>query len=178
LLGDAIKPGDAILGVESTGLHSNGYTLARKVLLSKYSVDDNAEHLIQAVGEEMLAPTRIYVRPVMELLKKVRVHGLANVTGGSFTKLPRLNRGVRYVLDSLPETTGIFRQIQVDGNIDTKEMYRTFNMGVGFCIISPKAEAEAAIRTFKKHGMGCRAIGRIEKGSGVVAKLDGRAQEL
>ena len=178
LLGAAIRSGDVILGVESTGLHSNGYTLARKVLLSKYSVDDNAAHLVQTVGEEMLAPTRIYVRPVMELLKRTRVHGLANITGGSFTKLPRLNGNVRYVLDSLPAATGIFRQIQADGDIDAKEMYRTFNMGIGFCVIAPKAEAEATIRTFKKHRMGCRAIGRIEKGAGVLAKLDDRMQEL
>jgi phosphoribosylformylglycinamidine cyclo-ligase len=178
VLGDAIRQGDLILGVESTGLHSNGYTLAREVLLSKYSVDDNAEHLVQTVGEEMLAPTRIYVRPVMELLKRVRVHGLANITGGSFTKLPRLNENVRYVLDSLPAATGIFRQIQADGDIDTKEMYRTFNMGIGFCVIAPKAEVEAAIGTFKRHRMGCRAIGKIEKGAGVVAKLDGKLQEL
>ena len=178
LLGSAIRPGDVILGVESTGLHSNGYTLARKVLLSKYSVDDNAEHLVQTVGEELLAPTRIYVRPVMELLKNVRVHGLANITGGSFTKLPRLNKDVRYVLDALPAATGIFRQIQADGSIDSKEMYRTFNMGVGFCVISPKAEAEAVVRAFKKHGMICKIIGRIEKGAGVAAKLDGRLQEI
>src|SRR5687767_7236591 len=112
ILGIAIKPGDVILGIESSGLHSNGYTLARKVLLSKYSVDDNADHLVQTVGEELLIPTRIYVRPVMEILKKkIRVHGLANITGGSFTKLPRLNSKVRYVFDDLPAPTGVFKQI-------------------------------------------------------------------
>lgn len=178
LLGNAIRPGDVILGVESSGLHSNGYTLARKVLLSKYSVDDNADHLVQTVGEELLVPTRIYVRPVMELLKKTRVHGLANITGGSFTKLPRLNRNVQYVLDALPAPTGIFRQIQADGDIDTGEMYRTFNMGVGFCAIVPKADAEQAIRIFKKYRMGARVIGKIEKGAGVAARLDGKMQRL
>lgn len=180
MLGSAIKPGDVILGVESSGLHSNGYTLARKVLLSKYSVDDNAEHLVQTVGEELLAPTRIYVRPVMELLDKIRVHGLANITGGSFTKLPRLNRNVKYVLDSLPAPTGIFRQIQSDGRIEAAEMYRTFNMGVGFCVVAPKEEAEPAIRIFKKHRMACMVVGRIERGAGSVeAKLgDGRMHDL
>lgn len=177
-LGAAIRPGDVILGVESSGLHSNGYSLARKVLLSKYSVDDGAEHLVQTVGEELLVPTRIYVRPVMELLKKAKVHGLANITGGSFTKLPRLNKGVRYVLDDLPAPTGIFRQIQVDGNVATKEMYGTFNMGVGFCVIAPKASAEQVVRTFRKYHMPCRQVGRVEKGTGVVARLDGRMQAL
>ena len=178
VLGNSIKPGDVILGVESSGLHSNGYTLARKVLLSKYSVDENAEHLVQTVGEELLTPTRIYVRPVMDILKKVRVHGLANVTGGSFTKLPRLNKNVRYALDDLPAMTGIFKQIQVDGNIDIMEMYRTFNMGIGFCVIAPKAAADEIIRTFGKHEMRCLQIGTIEKGLGVVASLAGKKRPL
>jgi phosphoribosylformylglycinamidine cyclo-ligase len=179
LLGSAIKPGDVILGVESSGLHSNGYTLARKVLLSKYSVNDNAEHLVQTVGEELLVPTRIYVKPVMELFrKKIAIHGLANITGGSFTKLPRLNTKVRYSLDGLPAPTGIFRQIQADGNIETTEMYRTFNMGIGFCVIASKAGAEQVIRTFAKYRMGCRQVGTVEKGAGVVARLDGKKQAL
>ncbi len=178
VLGNSIRPGDVILGVESSGLHSNGYTLARKVLLSKYSVDENAEHLVQTVGEELLTPTRIYVKPVMEVLKKARVHGLANITGGSFTKLPRLNGKVRYTLESLPPATGIFRQIQVDGVIDIEEMYRTFNMGVGFCVIAPKAAADDIVSVFGKYKMRCKQIGMIEKGSGVVASLAGKKRLL
>jgi phosphoribosylformylglycinamidine cyclo-ligase len=180
ILGSAIRPGDVILGVESSGLHSNGYTLARKVLLSKYSVDDNADHLAQTVGEELLIPTRIYVRPVMEILKKrIRAHGLANITGGSFMKLPRLSAKVRYDLDGLPLPTGIFRQIQVDGGIDSREMYRTFNMGVGFCVIAPKASADDIIGIFSKYRMSCKAIGKIGNGSGeVAARIDGRKEVL
>lgn len=179
LLGTAIKPGDVILGVESSGLHSNGYTLARRALLSKYSVDDTAEHLVQTVGEELLTPTRIYVRPVMSIFKKkIAVHGLANITGGSFTKLPRLNKKVRYFLDDLPTPTGVFKQIQVDGNVEVKEMYRTFNMGIGFCVIAPEASVDDIIHTFKKNKMGCRVVGRIEKGTGVIAKLEGKKQVL
>jgi phosphoribosylformylglycinamidine cyclo-ligase len=180
IMGGAIKPGDVILGVESSGLHSNGYTLARKVLLSKYSVDDNAEHLVQTVGEELLIPTRIYVRPVMEILKKkIRVHGLANITGGAFTKLPRLNAKVKYDLDGLPAPTGIFRQIQLDGEIDSEEMYRTFNMGVGFCVVAPKASADDIIGVFAKYKMRCKAVGRVEKGRGeVAARIDGKMEAL
>lgn len=180
ILGAAIKQGDIILGVESSGLHSNGYTLARKVLLSKYSVDDNANHLVQSVGEELLIPTKIYVRPVMEILKKkIKVHGLANITGGSFTKLPRLNSRVRYDLDDLPAPIGIFKQIQVDGEIDSKEMYRTFNMGVGFCVIASKASADDIVSVFAKFRMRCKAIGRIEKGRGeVAARIDGKKEAL
>jgi phosphoribosylformylglycinamidine cyclo-ligase len=180
ILGEMIKPGDIILGVESSGLHSNGYTLARKVLLSKYSVDDNADHLMQTVGEELLIPTRIYVRPVIEILKKrIRVHGLANITGGGFTKLPRLNRKVRYVFDDLPAPTGVFKQIQVDGDIDSKEMYRTFNMGIGFCVVASKTSTDDIIGVFEKHKMHCEAVGKIEKGRGeVTAIIDGRKETL
>ncbi len=180
VLGSTIKPGDVILGIESSGLHSNGYTLARKVLLSKYSVDDNADHLVQTVGEELLIPTKIYVKPVMEILKKkISVHGLANITGGSFTKLPRLNTQVRYDLDALPAPMGIFKQIQVDGKIDSKEMYRTFNMGIGFCVIAPRASVDDTISIFAKYKMRCREIGRIEKGIGeVMATIDGKKDLL
>lgn len=180
LMGSRIKPDDVILGVESSGLHSNGYTLARKVLLSKYSLDDNAEYLIRTVGEELLIPTRIYVRPTMEILKrKIRIHGLAHITGGSFTKLPRLNANVRYVLEDLPPATGIFKQIQVDGEIDAKEMYRTFNMGIGFCIIAPKTSADSIMDIFEKYKMHCLQIGRIDYGNGeVTAKIVGQKEIL
>jgi phosphoribosylformylglycinamidine cyclo-ligase len=180
VLGGAIKAGDVIIGVESSGLHSNGYTLARKVLLSKYSVDDNADHILQTVGEELLIPTRIYVRPVMEILrKKMKVHGLANITGGSFTKLPRLNARVRYDLDGLPVPMGIFKQIQVDGGISSKEMYRTFNMGIGFCIIAPRTSAEDIVGVFARYRMRCKTIGRVERGRGeVAARIDGKKEAL
>ncbi|HZT35244.1 MAG TPA: phosphoribosylformylglycinamidine cyclo-ligase [Nitrososphaera sp.] len=181
VLGKSIRAGDIILGVESSGLHSNGYSLARKVLLSKYSVDDTPEHLMQTLGEELLVPTRIYVRPVMELVEKARpaIHGLANITGGSFTKLARLNDTVNYVLDSLPEPPGIFRQIQADGRVDTLEMYKTFNMGVGYCVIAPKQSAERVIKVFDRHGMRCAPIGTVEKGDGkVVSLLEGKKQIL
>jgi phosphoribosylformylglycinamidine cyclo-ligase len=135
---------------------------------------------MQTVGEELLIPTRIYVRPVLEILKKgIRVHGLANITGGGFTKLPRLNPRVRYVYDDLPAPTGIFKQIQLDGNIDSKEMYRTFNMGVGFCVVASKASADEIISVFEKHKIRCKAVGKIEKGKGeVTARIDGKNETL
>jgi phosphoribosylformylglycinamidine cyclo-ligase len=179
VMGDKVRAGDIVLGIESSGLHSNGYTLARKVLLSKYSVDDTAQHLVQTVGEDLLTPTRIYVKPVVEALKTVQIHGLAHITGGAFAKLARLNEGVDYYLDDLPEPYGIFKQIQIDGKISIKEMYRTFNMGIGFCIIVPKESIDGISRIFAKHRMRCTKIGRIEKGRGrVIAKLAGRNEVL
>jgi phosphoribosylformylglycinamidine cyclo-ligase len=184
VLGDKIKGGDIILGVESSGLHSNGYTLARKVLLSKYSIDDAAPYLINSVGEELLVPTVIYAKPVMSILKQkhISVHGFSHITGGSFTKLTRLNKKVDYKLDNLPVTHGIFKQIQVDGHIKTKEMYRTFNMGIGFCIMLPKHSVDPVISIFEKYNMTCSQIGIIgdkkNKNGRVIAKIDGKNEAL
>jgi phosphoribosylformylglycinamidine cyclo-ligase len=183
ILGNKIETGDIILGVESSGLHSNGYTLARKVLLSKYSLDHKPDSLSRTLGDELLTPTRIYVEPILEILnraKSIPLHGLAHITGGSFTKLSRLNDKVVYTLDNMPVPSGIFSQIQLDGGIKTKEMYKTFNMGIGFCLILPRVSVESTIRIFEKYGMGCREIGRVsKKGRGdVIVRIDGKNQIL
>ena len=182
ILGDKIKVGDVILGIASSGLHSNGYSLARKILLSKYSIEEQPEYLSRPLGEELLLPTRIYVKPVMEILERenVQVNGFANITGGSFTKLSRLSSKVRFNLNHLPSAEGIFKQIQLDGRVNTKEMYKTFNMGIGFCAIIPAHSIETLIRIFHKHKMNCRQIGTVDqKGKGeVVARLDGRNHKL
>jgi phosphoribosylformylglycinamidine cyclo-ligase len=183
VLGQRITEGDVILGVESSGLHSNGYTLARKVLLSKYSLDEIPGHLTHTVGEELLTPTRIYVKPIIEILSHrstIQIHGLAHITGGSFTKLARLNKGVRYMLDSLPSVQGIFKQIHVDGRVDLKEMYTTFNMGIGFCVILPRKSVDNVISIFEKYRMRCVQIGTVDnKGRGnVVVRLNGKNKVL
>ncbi|HEU5461114.1 MAG TPA: phosphoribosylformylglycinamidine cyclo-ligase [Nitrososphaeraceae archaeon] len=175
IIGNKIKIGDIILGLESSGLHSNGYTLARKVL-SKYSLDDIPEFITNPIGEELLIPTRIYVQPIMELImdRKITVHGLAHITGGSFTKLKRLNNRVRYNLSDLSPPHGIFKQIQKDGIIDLKEMYRTFNMGIGLCIILPKSNVDKTISIIEKYNIQVRQIGRVDsKGNGnVIGKVE------
>jgi phosphoribosylformylglycinamidine cyclo-ligase len=177
ILGNKIKIGDIILGLESSGLHSNGYTLARKVL-SKYSSDDIPEFMTKPVGEELLTPTRIYVKPIMELIKdrKITIHGLAHITGGSFTKLKRLNNKVRYNLFDLSPPHGIFKQIQKDGIIDLKEMYRTFNMGIGLCMILSKANVDKTISIIEKYNMEVRKIGEVDsKGNGnVIGKVENK----
>jgi len=183
VLGQGITDGDVILGVESSGLHSNGYTLARKVLLSKYSLDEIPEHLIHTVGEELLTPTRIYVKPVIEILSRrniIQIHGLAHITGGSFKKLARLNKKVRYILNSLPSVQGIFKQIQVDGRVDLKEMYRTFNMGIGFCVILPRNSVDKVFSIFEKYRMRCEQIGTVDNnGRGnVIVRLNGKNKVL
>jgi phosphoribosylformylglycinamidine cyclo-ligase len=179
ILGNSIQTNDVILGVESSGLHSNGYTLARKILLSRYSLKDQPSYMSKSVGEELLVPTRIYVKPVLEILKSrssITVHGLAHITGGSFTKLLRLNNRKKYSLTNLPPPLGIFKQITVDGPVGLKEMYRTFNMGIGFCLIAPRESIYSISKIFRRHRMSCVEIGNVEgtaKGE-VSAILNGK----
>jgi phosphoribosylformylglycinamidine cyclo-ligase len=170
VLGNRIVKGDIILGVESSGLHSNGFTLARRVL-SKYDLHKNIGNLERSLGDELLTPTRIYVRPMIDLFSAgVEVHGIAHITGGSFTKLRRINDKVNFRLNSMPSPPEIFRLIQVKGKIGFAEMYKTFNMGIGLCIIAPRASAETIVSTFDKYGMRTSKVGIIEKpGTGEVS---------
>jgi phosphoribosylformylglycinamidine cyclo-ligase len=175
ILGTSIQTNDVILGIESSGLHSNGYTLARKILLSRYSLKDQPSYMSKSLGEELLVPTRIYVKPVLEILKSrssITVHGLAHITGGSFTKLLRLNKRRKYSLTNLPPPFGIFKQIAADGPVDLKEMYRTFNMGIGFCLIAPRESISSISKIFRRHRMSCVEIGNVEgTGKGEVSAI-------
>jgi phosphoribosylformylglycinamidine cyclo-ligase len=164
ILGDMITPGDIIIGVKSTGLHSNGYSLARKVLLSRYSLHDKIKGL-GTLGDVLLEPTEIYVQPVLQAVRECDVHGLAHITGGSFTKLLRLKK-TGYMLDNLPEPPSIFQIIE-NQDVEKEEMYKTFNMGIGFCLIVPEEEEERIDEIFKKHGLNSRQIGEIIEKKGV-----------
>ncbi|MCS7139286.1 MAG: phosphoribosylformylglycinamidine cyclo-ligase [Candidatus Nezhaarchaeota archaeon] len=165
ILGDKIQPRDCVIGISSSGIHSNGLTLARKVLLesSRLSVHSYVEELGHTIGEELLKPTLIYTKPVLEMLRRgVEVHGLAHITGGAFTKLMRIApRGLGFRLDSMPEPPPIFKLIQRLGNITSWEMYRTFNMGIGFCVIVPEHEAEVVTKIFESHGFKAQQVGTV-----------------
>jgi len=163
ILGNKIKKGDIIIGVNSSGLHSNGYSLARKVL-SKYSMRDKIKGL-GVLGDVLLEPTKIYVKPVLQAIRECNIHGLAHITGGSFTKLLRLKK-TGFLLDNLPISPLIFQIIENQG-VARKEMYKTFNMGIGFCLIAPKEEEVKISQIFKKHGFHNRQIGRIIEKNGV-----------
>lgn len=167
ILGDQIQVGDIIVGAASSGLHSNGYTLARKVLLSKYSIHDNVGG-VGRIGDALLEPTRIYVRPVLDMLKSCEIHGLAHITGGSFAKLSRL-KNAGYEIDALPPTPPIMDLISQEG-VEQDEMYRTFNMGVGFCAIAPHTQADPIIDAFKRYKIDAMPIGRITEKTGVRVK--------
>lgn len=165
ILGNRIQVGDVVIGVKSSGIHSNGLTLARRVLLEHASleVQSYVDELQCTVGEELLKPTYIYVKPVLEILRRnIEVHGLAHITGGSFTKLMRIAPpGLGFRLNNMPEPHAIFKLIQKLGGISSWEMYRTFNMGVGFCVVAPKHEAENVVRTFELHGFKAHQIGYV-----------------
>ena len=165
VLGGSVRPGDVIIGAKSTGLHSNGYSLARRALLRKYSVEDRVRG-VGTVGSALLRPTRIYALPVLEMLARCEIHGLAHITGGSFTKLLRL-KNIGYEIDDLPRLPPVMGLIAEQGVRD-EEMYRTFNMGVGFCVIAPSDQSARIRSVFKRHGIPSQEIGRTVPGRGTV----------
>jgi len=163
ITGEKIKAGDKIIGVESSGIHSNGLTLARKIFLEKLKLDinDPLPGSKDKVGEELLKPTRIYVKPILELLRsKLDIHGLAHITGGGYTNIRRLNRKVTYKLDNLPEPQPIFKTIHENG-VPIDEMYKVFNMGIGFIIVVDKEDVKETIKIIKKT-YNAKEIGAVE----------------
>ena len=169
ILGSKIKPGDVIIGAKSSGLHSNGYSLARKALLSKYSVEDRVKG-VGIIGEALLIPTEIYVKPVLEIIQKCKVNGLAHITGGAFTKLMRLKK-IGYEINMLPKMPPIMRLIQEQG-VKPEEMYKTFNMGVGFCAVTPIDQITEIKSIFKKHKIAAQEIGQITSKKGVFVNSE------
>jgi phosphoribosylformylglycinamidine cyclo-ligase len=173
ILGDRVEPGDCLVGVTSSGIHSNGLSLARKVLLKRYGPEDTPRELERSVGEELLEPTRIYVKPVRELVGRTGIHAVAHITGGgAFLKLERVLKEGRLgaELDGLPEPPGIFRLIQKTGHVEDREMYRTFNMGVGLVLACPVSLAGRVARVFMKHRQEAMIIGRVERKRGIRIK--------
>ncbi len=159
ITGENIVSGDFVIGLESSGIHSNGLTLARKIL--------STDHY-----KELLKPTLIYVKPILEIIKNCEVHGLANITGGAFSKLMRIGEKVElgFLLDNMPELPEIFKLIQKEGNISYREMYRTFNCGIGFCVVVLGDESEKVVDICKKHGVNVRKIGKVVEKEDVKVK--------
>lgn len=173
--GSKIQAGNVIIGVESSGVHSNGLTLARRILAQTGATYADATPFDPGLtwGEALLTPTRIYVKPVLELLASgVGVSGIAHVTGGGVTKLTRLTKKWEFLLDQPLKPPPVFTALQKLGAVETKEMYRTFNMGMGLCVIVPDAQKDDALRVLNKH-FHARAVGRMAVGSGVwIPSLD------
>jgi phosphoribosylformylglycinamidine cyclo-ligase len=171
ILGRAVNTGDAIIGLRSSGLHSNGYTLARRVLLRDAGLDLNerVDELGRSLGDELLEPTAIYVRAVTALWDAgVETRGLSHITGEGYANLVRLEAEVGYELDALPEPQPVFDLIQRRGGIDDEEMFRVFNMGVGMVIITAPSEVTRALGILESSGQEASRIGTVVAEPGVV----------
>ena len=151
--GSKITEGDVLIGIKSSGPHSNGYTLIRKIY------NGNKE-----IGKKLVEPTRIYVKEIMNLLNEVEVSGIAHITGGGLDNIPRMNDKFRYVIDNPLPVQDVFEWLQKAGDIETKEMYRTFNMGMGMIVSMKEDNVNKALEIL---GKDAQIIGRIENGTGV-----------
>ncbi len=167
-----VQKGHKIIGLQSSGIHSNGYSLVRKVFFkdNEYELNDFVPELSSTLQDELLKPTKIYVNGVLEALSKVSISGIAHITGGGFIEnIPRAlpdNLGVTINEDSLPKLP-IFTLLEKLGNINHMEMYNIFNMGVGMIVILPNNEVEEALKIFNKHNYNPSVIGEITNNPGV-----------
>ena len=164
ITGETCEKGDLIVALQASGLHSNGLTLARKVVeANNIKLTDSVPGLSQCIGKELLTPTEIYVKQVLGITSKHTVHGLVDITGGGLRNILRMRKGLKYTIDDPVKPNPIFNVLQELGNIDDQEIYQTFNMGMGFTIIAPADEAEDIVRENKN----AKIVGRVEEGNGV-----------
>lgn len=174
--GKKINDQDVIIALPSSGIHSNGYSLVRKVLFEKagLKIDDYLEELGQTLGEELLTPTRIYVKTVLALLQEVEVNGMAHITGGGLVEnIQRiLPDGIGAIIETAQiEIPPIFKLLQTLGEVSQEEMYRTFNMGVGYVLVIAPDKFSLALKHLRDKGEKPIIIGRISsQEKGVVVK--------
>lgn len=175
--GKSIAEGDVLIGLASSGVHSNGFSLVRKVLLEEAGIDlyDEVEELGATLGDTLLTPTRLYVKSCLKLMEDVKVKGFVHITGGGFyDNIPRiLPEGTSVSIENgswpvLP----IFKLIADKGNIPAKDMFRTFNMGIGMIAIVAENEVEAALNSLQTSGEQAVVIGRVTAGDRTV-KISG-----
>jgi phosphoribosylformylglycinamidine cyclo-ligase len=166
--GRAIRPGDVIIGLPSTGIHSNGLTLARRVLAENaITIPELIKGTDRSWGEALLEPTAIYVRPVLRAVRRAKVHGMAHITGGGLRNLVRLKGNVEFRISAPIEPPTVFPALQSLGGIEDREMYGTFNMGMGFAIVCPKEEAHKVLAALEPD-VHARIVGEVTKGRGVT----------
>jgi phosphoribosylformylglycinamidine cyclo-ligase len=165
--GRAVAAGDAIIGLASSGAHSNGYSLIRK-LIAKAGATAATQLEGVSLFERLLAPTRIYVKPLLALLRAQPVHALAHITGGGLTdNIPRvLPEGLEAVLERRAwRRDPLFEWLQREARTDSQQMYRTFNCGIGMVVVVAAAQAAAAVELLRQHGESAQVIGEVRRGS-------------
>lgn len=164
-----IEIGDKVIGLKSSGVHSNGFSLVRKVFdVNKENLNEYVESLGCTVGEALLKPTKIYVKPILKLIEQVKVKGISHITGGGFYEnMPRMLReGVALKIDKNSyEVPPIFKLIAERGNIPERDMYNTFNMGIGMAVIVPESEVEKSLEILKQAGEEAYLIGEVVEGN-------------
>ena len=167
-----IEIGDKVIGLKSSGVHSNGFSLVRKVFdVNKENLNEYVESLGCTVGEALLKPTKIYVKPILKLIEQVKVKGISHITGGGFYEnMPRMLReGVALKIDKNSyEVPPIFKLIAERGNIPERDMYNTFNMGIGMAVIVPESEVEKSLEILKQAGEEAYLIGEVIAGNNEV----------
>jgi len=165
IVGQNIREDDVIIGLRSSGIHSNGLSLARRIFLKPEGINDYFDELGITIGEELLEPTHIYVPEIMEMINSnLDIKALIHITSDGFLNLNRVvNSDVGFVIEYLPEPQPIFPLLQKLGNVSDAEMFRVFNMGIGFCVILPEKEAEAAIEIAAKHKVDVFRLGYAVK---------------
>ena len=167
ITGKTIVPGDAVLGLASSGAHSNGYSLIRK-LIEVSGVDLDSDFHGRTLGETILEPTRIYVKPLLKLMESLPVKGMAHITGGGLTEnIPRiLADDLTAIIDKHSwDMPPLFKWLQEAGNVEEREMHRTFNCGIGMAVVVAQSDAERATQILREAGETVYALGRIEKRS-------------
>ncbi len=174
--GSKVKAGDVLVGIPSTGVHSNGFSLVRKIVadagldLRRVYPELSAD---KTLGEVLLTPTQIYVKQVLDVIHKVDVHGVAHITGGGFDEnIPRiLGEGQGIVINEGSWTIlPVFRCLEKWGNIPHREMYNIFNMGIGMVLAMDESEAQQTIDILAKHNLHATVIGSIVSGEGVTIR--------
>ena len=173
ITGESIAPGDVLLGLPSSGVHSNGFSLVRKICFEhqKFTSDTFVPELGRTLGEELLTPTRLYPKVCLPLIQRFGIKGMVHITGGGFyDNIPRVlpaGCGVTVETGSWPRAT-VFSLLQQWGGVAWPEMYRTFNMGIGMILVVSEAEAPAIHRALAEQGEICYRIGRVVKGNQTV----------
>jgi phosphoribosylformylglycinamidine cyclo-ligase len=155
VVGAQIEAGDVVVGLHSNGLHSNGYTLARRVFFGELGLkpEDHVDEFGHSVAEELLRPTAIYVKPAVAMLRAgLRVRSFHHMTSDGFLNLLRVRAQVGYRLHTLPETQPVFDLLQKGGNVEDREMFLVYNMGIGFGIVVPPDDVDETLRIAREHG--------------------------